>query len=232
MIRDGAEDGWFKDWRSPSDAFRRADELRLRLGAVRFFTRPGDWLREVWTLSRLGIAIGADGVRLAQADPPDGYLRHRRAEYPVEVTEAGDRFFERKKERMGAYLAGQAVLARAQREFPSWVTDAWRKKVANENKKTQKKAPAGTALVVHLNSMLPFLGDEEIWYRLRPAVPDDCRPFSRLIVLHGSGCYFFDDDLIDGRIVSFRREAEDRVDLSQCVSIESIFNDYNAGTAS
>ena len=220
------ERAWFHSARDSGEAFWRADNLRKARDGERFFNQPGgSWLREIWTIARLGIAVGADSVSLAPSDPPDGFLNRCNLTTPIEVTEAGDpsrrRGDEYRNGGPGTRAIGQAELSRIEREFPLWVANACQKKLEKERKKSA--LPIGTILCVHLSAFLHFTKVEAIWSGLSKIIPLPEYNIASIVVLHGSGCYFFDRMLSEEPIASFR-QCEDTDLRSDEERLESLFS--------
>ena len=79
---------WLFESRTPEELLCRVDAEKDKLGWGFVISREAKGLREAWVLGSVARLLGASNCRLAQSDPPDGYLGFaNRPPIPVEVTE-------------------------------------------------------------------------------------------------------------------------------------------------
>jgi hypothetical protein len=136
--------------------FRRSDAARLGAGSQKFFMdRKLRHLQEAWTLGKLGKLIGADLVRLADADPPDGFMQCLRKTVPVEVTELLDEERRRADEykqgeaRSRLQHVSEAEIERAANKNIAWLEGRIRAKLAKD-----ERYPPNTVLAIYHNAGL------------------------------------------------------------------------------
>jgi hypothetical protein len=146
----------FARWETPDAFFCRSDAMRLDAGSEKFFTdRELRHLQEAWTLGKLAGLMGADLVRLADVDPPDGFMQYRRRTVPVEVTELLDeerrRADEYKPGRVRSRLqhVSEAEIERAANMSIVWLEKRIRAKLAKD-----ERYPPNTVLAIYHNTGL------------------------------------------------------------------------------
>ena len=181
----------FSSWDTPESFFGRSDAARLSAGKQFFVDRTLRHLQEAWTLGHLGRLIGADLVRLADADPPDGFMQYLGKTIPVEVTELLDEDRRRTEEYKSGGSAplqhvSEAEIERAEKMNVVWLERRIRAKLAKD-----ERYPPNTILAVYHNAGLWNSEPERITTELEAA--------SRLQGKNIIGCIILFNDALYGQ---------------------------------
>jgi hypothetical protein len=181
----------FTSWAEPTSFYERADAARLDVGDRFFLDREVRHLQEAWVLGKAAMLIGADLVRLAGSDPPDGFVKLADKTIPMEVTELLDEGRRRTDEFKPGGMAHipiqhvpQVEMDRAAEQNVVWLETRIGAKLAKDN-----GYPANTVLLIYHNTGLWNFDPERTRAELEAASRLRGRNIIGSIILFGGVAY-------------------------------------------
>jgi hypothetical protein len=147
----------FTERASPLVLFEKAELARLKIGERLFcIGSRTTHLREAWVLAKVGRLLEGTSCRLAETDPPDGFVEIEGKVVPAEVTVLldpdrrwGDEYKLGEGARQKIRHVSEAEIERAIHKNVEWLDERIGAKIAKDD-----RYPANTVLLLYHNTHL------------------------------------------------------------------------------